>query len=58
MAAGKSVATQYEELYASIREKSCSYCGGDLVIGEFKDQTAILCEECDTPAVRTWSVAD
>lgn len=29
-------------------------CGGVLVRREYKDTDALVCQDCDTPAVRVW----
>lgn len=58
MAVGDVVATRCDELYESISEKTCQYCGGDLVIGGFKGDRAVICDECDTPAARTLASKD
>ena len=53
MAASNSVDRRCETLYDALGEKSCHYCDGNLIVSEFKDETAVLCAECETPAVRT-----
>ena len=43
-----------DELRELLSVSRCQYCDGDLVRGTFKGDEAILCDDCDTPAVRVW----
>ncbi|GGC68120.1 MULTISPECIES: HVO_A0556 family zinc finger protein [Haloferax] len=41
-------------LLDSFDEEDCTYCDGDLVAGSYKDNDAIVCDDCGTPAVQLW----
>ncbi|SEP21860.1 hypothetical protein SAMN04487948_12252 [Halogranum amylolyticum] len=42
-------------LVEKLRERDCEYCtDGTLVEGTYKDNEAVVCDECDTPALQLW----
>lgn len=41
-------------LLESFDDDDCTYCDGDLVLGAYKDNDAIVCDDCGTPAVQLW----
>jgi hypothetical protein len=43
-----------DELFAQLNDDDCTYCDGALTRGTYKDTPAVLCEDCGTPAVRSW----
>ncbi|WP_204357301.1 HVO_A0556 family zinc finger protein [Halogeometricum borinquense] len=43
-----------EELFERMEDDTCAYCEGGLVMGQYKDTAAVLCEDCGTPAIRVW----
>lgn len=43
-----------DDLFDRLSTDDCPYCDGELTRGTYKDAPAILCESCETPAVRTW----
>ena len=50
-----SASTDIDELYERLSIDTCRYCeDGELTRGTYKDAPAVLCEDCQTPVVRTW----
>jgi len=46
-----------ELIFEQLAGSSCEYpnCTGQLIKGSYKGDHAIVCEECDTPAMRVWN---
>lgn len=51
----QALATGRETLVENLRNRSCQHCSdGVLVEGTYKDNDAVLCDECETPALQLW----
>ncbi|WP_169316549.1 HVO_A0556 family zinc finger protein [Haloferax elongans] len=46
--------SQSMHLLDSFDDDVCTYCEGDLVTGSYKDNDAVVCADCGTPAVQLW----
>ncbi|WP_338045779.1 HVO_A0556 family zinc finger protein [Natronorubrum tibetense] len=43
------------ELLERLKGNDCQFCtDGSLVPGEYKGNSAVLCQSCQTPAVQLW----
>lgn len=49
-----TVTRDCDRLLATLDDAVCHYCDGDLETGAYKGSSAILCQDCGTPAVRVW----
>lgn len=51
------VDTDERKLMAILEGRSCPHCEGDgtLERGEYKGNTAVICDGCETPRVQVWS---
>ncbi|WP_167599459.1 HVO_A0556 family zinc finger protein [Halorussus marinus] len=44
-----------DSVLATLAGDDCDWCSsGTLVRGRFKGDDAVVCEDCETPAVRVW----
>lgn len=49
------IATGQHKLVDQLRNRDCTYCeDGTLVVTTYKDNDAVVCEECETPALQIW----
>ncbi|ELZ98175.1 hypothetical protein C440_02968 [Haloferax mucosum ATCC BAA-1512] len=46
--------SQSTRLLDSFDTDDCTYCDGDLVVEDYKNNDAIVCDDCGTPAVQLW----
>jgi methionyl-tRNA synthetase len=52
--AESAVIEECQKALDALVESECEYCGGQLTTGTYKDTDAVLCEACETPAIRFW----
>jgi hypothetical protein len=51
----QAIASGQDVLVETLRERDCEYCSdGTLVEGTYKDNEAVVCDECETPALQLW----
>lgn len=51
----QAVSTGREALVENLRNRDCQYCNeGSLSKGTYKENTAIVCDNCETPALQLW----
>ena len=52
---GTSIQNATNDLLTTLAGDECRWCAtGTLSREEFKGDDAVVCENCDTPAVRVW----
>ncbi|EJN58131.1 HVO_A0556 family zinc finger protein [Halogranum rubrum] len=51
----QALVTGRDALVEKLRSRDCRHCSdGTLVEGTYKDNDAVLCDECETPALQLW----
>lgn len=48
-------ATDRDALVTKLSGRDCNYCDdGTLATGTYKDNTAVVCDDCETPVLQLW----